>query len=413
MKSLLRNTLLLGLALGSLLASGCAAPIMLGNPEQPYPAATPPVLGEIRHLPTGVQVSAEQMATIASDARLIYVGETHDNPASHRIELQLLQALAERYPKQAALGMEMFTPEQQPVLDDWVAGRLSEKEFLKQSRWYQVWNFDYDFYRPLLQLAREKRIPVIGLNASKELVRAVGSDSLTPEQQQSLPEMDLTDPYQRALSESIFVGHAAGPNGTAGFIRVQTLWDETMADNIARYLQSEAGANRHMLVVAGGNHIRHGFGIPRRVFRRFPLSYVLVASREIEIPASKADRLMDVEIPGFPMPAADFMVYTAYEDLGKQEVKLGVMLDDSSGRVVAKGVLPESSAAQAGVKEGDVLLSLDGQPLADSFDLIYEVKQKTAGNRGVLVVEREGERQLLEVLFAAPPAMPHHPPKSK
>lgn len=408
---MLRTTLLLGLTLATLLAGGCAAPIMLGNPEQPYPPATPPALGEIRHLPTGVEVSAEQMAAIASDARLIYVGETHDNPASHRIELQLLQALAERYPQRAALGMEMFTPEQQPVLDAWVAGQLSEKEFLKQSRWYQVWNFDFDFYRPLLQLARERRIPVIGLNASKELVRAVGSDSLSPEQQQSLPQMDLTDPYQRALSEAIFAGHAAGPNGTAGFIRVQTLWDETMADNIARYLQSEAGANRHMLVVAGGNHIRHGFGIPRRVFRRLPLSYVLVASMEIEIPASKADRLMDVEIPDFPMPAADFMVYTAYEELKKDEVKLGIMLDDSSGKVVAKGVLPESSAAQAGVKEGDVLLSLDGQPLADNFDLIYEVKQKSAGHRGVLVVERDGQQQLLEVLFAAPPALPH--PKVK
>lgn len=413
MKSLLRTTLLLALALPTLLASGCAAPIMLGNPEDPYPAATAPVLGEIRHLPTGVQVSAEQMAAIATDARLVYVGETHDNPASHRIELQLLQALAERYPERAALGMEMFTPEQQEVLDAWVAGRLSEKEFLKQSRWYQVWNFDFDFYRPLLQLARERRIPVIGLNASKALVRAVGSDSLTPEQQQSLPQMDLTDPYQRALSEAIFAGHAAGPNGTSGFTRVQTLWDETMADNIARYLQSEAGANRHMLVVAGGNHIRHGFGIPRRVFRRLPLSYVLVASTEIEIPASKADRLMDVEVPDFPMPAADFMVYTAYEELAKNEVKLGIMLDDSSGRVVAQGVLPESSAAQAGVLQGDVLLSLDGQPLADNFDLIYEVKGKTAGNRGMLVVERGGKELPLEVLFAAPPEMPHPPVQPK
>lgn len=413
MKSLLRTTLLLGLSFAALLAGGCAAPHMLGNPENPYPAAAAPVVGEIRHLPTGVQVSAEQMAAIATDARLIYVGETHDNPASHRIELQLLRALAERYPQRAALGMEMFTPEQQPVLDDWVAGRLSEKEFLKQSRWYQVWNFDFDYYRPLLELAREKRIPVIGLNASKELVKAVGSDSLTPEQQQSLPELDLSDPYQRALSEAIFAGHAAGPKGSAGFIRVQTLWDETMAESIARYLQSEAGNGRHMLVVAGGNHIRHGFGIPRRVFRRLPLSYVLVASREIEIPASKADRLMDVKIPDFPMPPADFLVYTAYEDLGKLEVTLGVMLDDSSGKVLAQGVLPGSSAERAGVQKGDVLLSLDGQALADNFDLIYEVKQKQAGSRGVLVVEREGQQQLLEVEFEAPAAMPHHPSKPK
>ncbi len=409
----MKYSLLPGLLLGALLCGGCAAPHMLGNPEDPYPPATAPVVGEIRHLPTGVKVSAAQMAAIATDARLIYVGETHDNPASHRIELQLLQALAERYPERAALGMEMFTPEQQPVLDAWTAGQLSEKEFLKQSRWYQVWNFDFDYYRPLLELARDRRIPVIGLNAPKELVRAVSSGTLTPEQELALPEMDLNDPYQRALTESIFAGHAAGSSGTQGFTRVQTLWDETMAASIVRYLQSEAGSGRHMLVVAGGHHIRHGFGIPRRVFRRLPLSYVLIASREIEIPPSKADRLMDVEIPPFPMPPADFLVYTAYEDLGKTEVKLGVMLDDSSGKVVAEGVLPESSAAKAGVVKGDVLLSLDGQPLQDNFDLIYEVKQRAPGDRGVLVVEREGQQVLLEVEFAVPPEMPHHPPKSK
>lgn len=409
----MKRSLLPGLLLGALLCGGCAARPMLGNPEDPYPPATAPVVGQIRHLPTGVEVSAAQMADIATDARLIYVGETHDNPASHRIGVQLLQALAARYPERAALGLEMFTPEQQPALDAWVAGHLSEKEFLKQSRWYQVWKFNFDYYRPLLELARDRRIPVIGLNAPEELVRAVSSDTLTPEQQQALPEMDLNDPYQRALSEAIFAGHAVGAHGREGFIRVQTLWDETMAANIVRYLQSEAGAGRHMLVVAGGNHIRHGFGIPRRVFRRLPLSYVLVASREIDIPASKADRLMDVDIPPFPMPPADFLVYTAYEEPDQPEVKLGVMLDDSSGRVVAQGVLPESSAAKAGVVKGDVLLSLDGQPLKDNFDLIYEVKQRAPGDRGVLVVEREGKQVLLEVEFAVPPAMPHHPPKSK
>ena len=89
------------------------------------------------------------------------------------------------------------------------------------------------------------------------------------------------------------------------------------------------------------------------------------------------------------------------------------MLDDSSGRVIAQGVLPGSSAERAGVQKGDVLLSLDGQPLADNFDLIYEVKQKTAGNRGVLVVEREGKQMLLEVEFEVPAAMPHPPMKPK
>ena len=76
------------------------------------------------------------MLAAASDARIVYVGETHDNPASHRQELAVLQALDRRYPGGAALGMEMFTPAQQEVLDRWSAGELTEKEFLKTVRVY-------------------------------------------------------------------------------------------------------------------------------------------------------------------------------------------------------------------------------------------------------------------------------------
>ncbi len=108
----------------------------IGNPESPYPDNDPAV-GDIVHLPTGVKVTAEQMMAAVTDARIIYVGETHDNPASHRQELQVLKAAAERYPGQVSLGMEMFNAGHQEVLDKWVAGELSEKEFLKDFRLVQ------------------------------------------------------------------------------------------------------------------------------------------------------------------------------------------------------------------------------------------------------------------------------------
>ena len=97
---------------------------VMGDPQDPYPLAAPPRIGQIVHLPTGIPVSQAQMLAVAGDARIVYVGETHDNPASHRLELQVLQALAERYPGRVALGMEMFVRSQQPALDRWVAGRV-------------------------------------------------------------------------------------------------------------------------------------------------------------------------------------------------------------------------------------------------------------------------------------------------
>jgi uncharacterized iron-regulated protein len=390
------------------LAAGCAVgPQMSGNPEAPYAPTRPPAVGDILHLPTGYYVTEEQMLAVATDSRVVYIGETHDNPASHRLELTLLRAMAERYPDGVALGMEMFTPDQQETLDRWVSGELSEKAFVKQSRWQEQWQMDFDYYRPLLEFARERNIPVIGLNAPKSLVKSAAQKEfgeLSDEERLRLPEIDREDPYHGTFVTAMYSGHGHGNSGQEGFRRVQTLWDETMAESVVRYLESTPGKNRRMVVVAGGNHVRHGFGIPRRVFRRLPTSYILIGSKELEIPEEKRDRLMDVEVPGFPMPPYDFLAFTAYEDLARTGVKLGVMLEEAEGKVRVKAVLPNSAAEAAGLLEGDVLVTFDGIPLEAAFDLIYEVKQKEPGDRSVLQIERDGKEQTVEVAFPEPAA---------
>jgi uncharacterized iron-regulated protein len=382
----------------------------LGTAESPYPLARQPEIGEIVHLPTGTLVREEEMLAAVSDARIVYVGETHDNPASHRLELTVLQAMDERWPGLVSLGMEMFTPRQQPALDRWVAGELSEKAFLKEVAWGTNWSMDFALYRELLTYARDRHIPVVGLNAEKDLVKAVGRkapEELAEEERARLPEMDLADPYQTAMVDAIYGGHAAGNNHLAGFQRVQTLWDETMAENVARHLTTCLDGSRRMVVVAGGNHIRYGFGIPRRVFKRAPASYVLVGNQELAIPQDKQDRLMDVEMPHFPMVPYDYVVFTAYEDLPGERVKLGVRMEDKDGKVVVQDVVPGSTAKKAGVKNGDVVMALDGESIAESFDLVYAVGLHKKGDKAVLEVERGSEKLKLDLDFQPLPPMEH------
>lgn len=405
---------LVSFAVPGLLLAACtpAGPHLIGNPQNPYPLSSPPQIGEFVHLPTGIPVTLEQLLDVAGDARVVYFGETHDNPASHHLEVELLAGLERRHPGQMALGLEMFSRSQQPVLDRWVAGELTEKEFLQQSGWFRHWGMNFGYYRELLDLARDRHIPVIALNAEKSLVRAITTKSpaeLTPEQRAELPQMDLKDPYQRAQTLAILGDHSHGKLGAEGFLRAQTLWDETMAESVARYLGSPAGESRRMLVCAGGNHIRYGFGIPRRVFRRLPVSYSLVGGREIDIPASKQDRLMNVELPEFPMVPYDFLAYLAYTDLPAPPVKLGVLFEatkEGHGLLVQK-VVPDSNAARAGLRDDDVLLQLDGENLDTSFDLIYAIEQKHPGDTGRLRIQRQGKELTLEVTFQAGTA-PHH-----
>jgi len=391
-------------ALSALILSACVTPAPpLGRAELPYPPDPPPQVGDILHLATGVRVELSQMLGIAGDSRLVYVGETHDNPAAHRLQFEVLQGISQRHPGAVAFGMEMFTPAQQPVLDRWSAGELDEKQFLREVDWYGTWMGDFDYYRDLLLFAREHHIPVVGLNADKKTKMAVSRhwDELSEEERAALPELDLSDPYHTAMVKAIYGGHVRGDGKLAGFARVQALWDETMAENIVAFLRSPRGQGKQMIVFAGGNHVRFGFGIPRRVFRRLPLSYTLIGSKEIEIPADKQDRLMDVDLPDYPMRPYDFLVYTRYEDLPTEKVKLGVQFEpreDGPGLKVID-IVKGSSAATAGLQTGDILLRFDDEPLKDSFDLIYAVGQKKAGDRSVLTVLRDNDEQTIEVVL--------------
>jgi uncharacterized iron-regulated protein len=385
------------------LLSACVAQEPLNDPEQPYPLPHPPEVGDILHLPTGYYVERDTLLQHASEVRVVYVGETHDNPASHRLQLEILEYLQSRHPGRAALAMEMFTPDQQPVLDRWSRGELKEKEFLKEVRWFETWRMDFGYYRPLLEFARENRIPVVGLNAPSSRVDALARsapEDLPPEIREQLPELDFSDPYQRALVDAIYGAHAHGRRMREGFLRVQTLWDESMAANLARFLQSPTGRDRRVVVAAGGNHVRFGFGIPRRLFRRLPVSYLLVGTKEIEIPDAKQDRVMDVAMPRFPMVPYHFVVFTRYEDLPETGVKLGVHLEEAERCVGVHAVVPGSAGERAGLRAGDRLCRLDRIELNDAFDLVYELQQRRPGDTAVLVVERDGETLELSVEFA-------------
>jgi len=106
-----------------------------------------------------------------------------------------------------------------------------------------------------------------------------------------------------------------GSHHGEAFYRVQVLWDEAMAETAAEYLKSPEGQGRRLLILAGGNHVRYGIGIPRRLFRRVPLPYAIVLPFPVEIPDDKRDRLMDVEMPDLPMRPADFYWAVGYESL--------------------------------------------------------------------------------------------------
>ncbi len=378
--------------LSLLCLAGCAPTTSpLGHASDPYPQPQPIAPDTLVHLRTGTVISLEHMLADIGGDRIIYAGETHDNPASHRFQLAILNDLIDHYPGHLAVGMEMFHHDQQSILDCWIAGELDEKEFLRQLRWYESWGIDYAYYRDLLNTLRDRQIPILALNVSPKQKMAVMQG------QNTTPVVD--DPYYHATLTAYFAGHTQGKGEAESFIRIQNLWDNTMAQTIADYLRQPEHAQHHLLVLAGGNHIRYGFGIPRRVYQKLPLSYSLVGNDEVEVDESKQDHFMEVTLPELPLLPYDYLLYNRYE-AGPQHLRLGVLLEQQDDDVVIGKVMPGSLAESSGIQAQDRFVSLNGEQVAEPFDVIYTLRQQQPGDTVTIVVERQGELIEVRITFA-------------
>jgi uncharacterized iron-regulated protein len=360
--------------------------------ENPYGTLGGVKEDEIFHVSTGMRISKDQLFDIIGCTRVIYIGETHDNVRAHQAQLEIIRGLAERFPGQLAVGMEMFQRPYQEVMNRWSRGDLSEREFLRLSGWYANWGMDYGYYRAILDYIREEHLPLLALNASSELVRAMRNHGLPGPShmgEHQLPTMDFSDPHHRKFVEAYYNAHPpTSAKAFEAFYQVYVLWDETMAETLANYLTTEEGQGKKVVVLAGGNHVRFGFGIPRRLFRRLPVAYSIILPTEVSIPEDKKDRLMDVNPPEIPLIPAHFFWVVPYEDLRNEKARLGLLFEEVNGNLTVTQVRDGSVASEAGIQPGDILVSLDGEDLRDSLDLFYLLDVKRPGDTARIFIRR-------------------------
>jgi uncharacterized iron-regulated protein len=375
--------------------------------EIPYPPPKPPQPDQILHVPTGLSVGFSGLMDVVSANRVIYIGETHDNVHAHRVELDVIRDLTRRFPGAVAVGMEMFREPQQEVLNRWTRGELTETEFLKESRWYDTWGLDYGYYRGIMEFARTNHLDVIALNAPKKLEEEVSKNGIEklPEQfKKQLPEMGEPDPYQREAMKAVFGAHKATEGTINSFLRIQSLWEETMASRIVGYLKSPRGKLKRMVVLTGDWHVRYGFGIPKKVFRRMPLQGSILLPVELSIPEEKKGEIMNYDLPDIPLLPADFFWMVPYEGLEKDQVRLGVRLRTEAGTVWIESVEEHSPAAKAGIETGSKLVSIDGHAMHDITDVQILIRAKRPGDRVALVLQRNGQKKSVVVeLFRGRP----------
>jgi uncharacterized iron-regulated protein len=274
---------------------------------------------------------------------VIYVGELHDRLEHHRVQLQVIKGLYKKY-KKIAIGMEMFQKPFQKTLDDYIAGTIDEKTFLKKSEYFTRWGFDYNLYREILLFAREYKIPVIALNIKKEIVSKVskgGLQALTDEELKEVPEyFDLSDTDYRERLRDFFGRHSgSGEMNFDFFYQSQVLWDESMAHNLDAFISRNP--DYKIVVLAGSGHMSFGSGIPKRAFRLNRKDYTIILNAG------------DIE-----KDVADFVLFPAPVSL-PESPRLGVVLKVEDKKVIISQLSPESIAEKAGLQVDDIILALD------------------------------------------------------
>ncbi len=353
--------------------------IVEGNPR-------PFVKGEIVRMSTGQVVSFEEMMEDLHRARIIYVGETHINREHHDIQLMVLQGIFEKN-RSVRVGMEMFERSDQPPLDRWSTGGFTEETFLKKVNWKENWSYDFSLYRKILHFIRENRIGLTALNVPHKIVRKVATQGLASlaedEKSQIAKDIDLSDPEHRAFVEERFAEHNTDDlHGFDNFYEAQCVWDDSMAASVAEIVNSDQEGSP-IVIFAGNGHIEK-FGIPERVQRRVTASYMTV------MPVSVGDTVKEA--------TADYIWVTKETKMPRHPL-IGIRIKpvtEGEGLLI-EGVMPESPAESAGIRENDILISIDGRPVSSVSDIHDVVLDSEAPPTHLFQIKRGGETLELKV----------------
>ncbi len=118
----------------------------------------------------GKEVRFANVIDNAVKADIIFFGELHNNPIAHWLEYEVTKALYSKKHGKIILGAEMFEADNQLILDEYLHGCISEKNFLKEMR---LWNNYETDYRPLVEFAKKNNITFVATNIPRRYAAIV------------------------------------------------------------------------------------------------------------------------------------------------------------------------------------------------------------------------------------------------
>jgi uncharacterized iron-regulated protein len=109
----------------------------------------------------GGKEDLENVVKTALEKQYIFFGEYHDNPISHWLQFELTREIYAQKKNNLVLGAEMFEADNQYIIDEYLAGLISEKSFMEEVRLWPNYSTDY---KPLLEFGKANKLAFIATN---------------------------------------------------------------------------------------------------------------------------------------------------------------------------------------------------------------------------------------------------------
>lgn len=238
----------------------------------------------IIHARTGNELTLSQLADELATKDVVYFGELHDNVVGHEAYAELARLIVDRR-SDTVLSMEMFERDTQGVLNDYLRDRIDETAFLKHSRPWKDYARDY---RPLVELAKARKLDVVAGNLPRSVASKVaskeGSTSPFLPRRTSAPIDRYWELFVEAMKD-----HPNSDGAVERMYRSQCAKDDAMAEGIADYLSANPHRDPLVIHCNGNFHSDYGLGTAARVAQRVPMAQQAIITMIAVPDVTKAD----------------------------------------------------------------------------------------------------------------------------
>ncbi|MFO7615184.1 MAG: ChaN family lipoprotein [Bacteroidales bacterium] len=189
----------------------------------------------------GKKADYKDLLKAASNADIVFFGELHNNPISHWLQFELTRDLHMEKKDDFVMGAEMFESDNQLVLNEYLSGKVRERNFEEEAR---LWNNYKTDYKPLVQYALKNNIPFIATNVPRRYAAIVnrdgfeGLETLSPEALKLIAPLPIPyDPELKGYKDMVEMMAGKGGHATTNIAKAQALKDATMAHFILQNWQ--------------------------------------------------------------------------------------------------------------------------------------------------------------------------------